>query len=453
MLVWYLYFGQREAIMENSGQFNICRDVDLATRQEDEARTNRLLVRYSSQNDAASRKAIVDQFRPLVEKLARHYIPTGIPLDDLMQEGFIGLLHAIERFDASKNIKFITYASHCIDGRLRHFLRDRGQIIKEPARLQQLGSRLRRATETLMNNLGRQPSTAEIAPIMGITEELVCKIEATHMQFSVASLDEGFDDGSLTLADSGAVSAQSGLTGNSQHSAFELPIEDKVVLEAALTRLKDLEQNVVFQYYYEDRSQTEIARDLGISNNYVSHILKNTARKLQQMYRSEAVRETALQNGSHHLRMVTTQAPFKARAAANHLTIIDTTTGLYSRDYFDARLEEEISRAVRHDLKLSVVRVKLEGDPPDNQLFTMVGQTIKNSVRKMDIVACTANDEIGALLPQTGDSGSAMLERLGQRLELLEAELPRRFSYTVGSASFPELRNRSELFEAAAPAG
>ena len=437
--------------MENHEASKAPREANQASRQDETSRTNRLLERYSTRKDSAARDTLVEQFRPLVEKLARRFTPTGIPLEDLVQEGYIGLLHAIDHFDASKNVKFITYATHCVGGHLRHYLRDRGQIIKEPAWLQELSQRVRRATDALIQTLGRQPTTAEIADMVGLTEDVVKQVESTRPLFSVASLDEAFDDGSRTLAETDAVATQGGQGTSGQYTSFELPVEERVVLEAALAKLKDLEQKVVYQFYYEDRSQTEIAREFGISNNYVSHILKNSARKLQQMYRSEAVREAALQYESQCLRMVAAQNQRSAEAEEIPTSIIDSVTGLYSRNYFDARLEEELSRAMRHDLQLSVVRVKLGSDLPEAHLFAQVGQTIKRSVRKMDIVARTGSFEISALLPHTGETRSAVLDRLSRRLEQLESEFPHKFSYTIGSASYPDLRKRSELFDAAAP--
>ncbi len=378
-------------------------------------------------------------------------MPTGIPVEDLVQEGYIGLLHAIDHFDASKNVKFITYATHCVGGHLRHYLRDRGQIIKEPAWLQELSQRVRRATDALVQSLGRQPTTGEIAETVGLTEDVVRQVESTRPLFSVASLDESFDDGSRTLGETDAVSTAGNSANSEQSASFELPIEEKVVLEAALTRLKELEQKVVYLFYYDDRSQTEIARELGISNNYVSHILKNSARKLQQMYRSEAVREAALQYERQCVRMVATQNQRSTDIEDIPPTIVDPVTGLYSRSYFDARLDEELTRAIRHELQLSVVRVRLGSDLPEAHLFAQVGQTIKQSVRKMDIVARTNDFEISALLPHTGESRAAVLDRLYQRLNKLEAEFPHRFAYTIGAASYPEFRKKAEIFNAAEP--
>jgi RNA polymerase sigma-B factor len=411
--------------------------------QDEEQRAQRLLLQYRQTRQPDAAESLIVQYRPLVEKLSRRFLPSGMPLEDLVQEGFLGLLHAIDHYDASKNVKFITYATHCIAGQLRHFLRDRGQIIKEPAWLQELSQRVRKATETLTQQFGRAPTTQEIAEIVGLAEETIADVEATRSLFSVASLEESFEQGSRTLSEREGIS-ESGIAGPSGRS-FEIPIDEKVVLEEALKKLKDLERKVVYEFYYEDHSQTEIARDLGISNNYVSHILKTSARKLQQVYRSEAVRDAALQFETKRQRMVQDddeEAPVQ---------VLDATTGLYSKTYFNARLEEELSRAVRHNLDLSIVRIKVGDEIKEAALFVKVSQTIKTTLRRSDIVARTGDHEIAALLPYTGSTNSTVADRLIFQLEALQADFPHPFSFALGTASFPPYRKLSTIQDAAEP--
>ena len=429
--------------------------LDLAsvpsTSSNDEKRILKLLARAQDQDDSASREALITQYRPLIEKLARRFLPSGIPLDDLVQEGYIGLLHAIKNFKPDRNVKFITYATHCVGGHLRHFLRDRGQIIKEPAWLQELSQRVRRASDALLQQHGRQPTTTEIAEYVGLAEETVSQIENTRAIFSVASLDESYEDGSATMAERESFGENGqGVASAGVSNSFEVPVEEKVVLETALKRLKEIEQKVIYKFYYEDFSQTEIAKQIGISNNYVSHILKNSARKLQQMYRSEAVREAALQYERKRVRIASGQSSDAVDDDAP-ASIVDPVTGLYSRDYFEARLEEELSRAVRHQLEVSVVRVSLGDDIAEAGLFARIAQTVKASMRRADIVARTDTREIGAVLPHTGESCATVTERLQNQLNHLRVEVSRAFSFEIGAASFPDYRKSAALFEAATP--
>lgn len=414
------------------------------SRQDDETRARKLLGEYQSGGPgaAAARDALVLQFRPLVQKQARQFFNQSVPLEDLVQEGFLGLMHGIDQYDPTRGVKLITYATHHIDGHLRHFLRDRTQIIKEPAWLQEMAQKVRRETETLSQELGREPDDGEVAAALGLGEPEVTRIRATRSIFAVQSLDEAQENGS-----SKAQVAES----NAQAARTELPVEDKVVLEHALTRLKEIEQKVLYSFYYEDHSQTDIARALGVSNNYVSHILKNSARKLQQMFRSDAVREAALQHEQRRLRFAAHGPDALADDSDSSPTVIDAVTGLYTRPYFDARLNEELSRARRHQLELTVIRLRVDGGLPEAALFVRIAETAKECMRRSDLVARYDTQELAALLPHTGATRETVVRRLHAQLAALAASFPHPCALSLGRASYPAQRSAADLLNAAAP--
>ncbi len=420
------------------------RERRASSRLDDETRASRLLAQYRAggPGSSAAHETLVEQFRPLVQKQARQFFAGSVPLEDLIQEGFLGLMHAIEQYDTGRGVKLITYATHHIDGHLRHFLRDRVQIIKEPAWLQEMAQKVRRETDTLTQELGREPSDAEVAGSLGLREGEVTRIRTTRATFSVASLDEAQETGGAA-----AHVAQSNL----EASAAELPIEEKLVLEHALTRLKEIEQKVLYLFYYEDRSQTDIARALGVSNNYISHILKNSARKLQQMFRSDAVREAALQHETRRRRLAAHGGLAYEAADDAPPTVLDPVTGLYTRQYFDERLDEELSRAVRHNLELSVLRLQVGSDLPEASLFVQVAQTVKDCMRRSDLVARADSHEIAALMPHTGETREIVRSRLLGRLADLQQTMPHRCTMMLGFASFPDHRQRRSLLQAAHP--
>ncbi len=415
------------------------------SRQDDETRANKLLaeVRAGGPGAAAARDALVLQFRPLVQKQARKFFTSAVPLEDLIQEGFLGLLHGIDQYDPVRGTKLITYATHHIDGHLQHFLRDRTQIIKEPAWLQEMAQKVRRETEALTQEHGREPSAAEVAAALGLGEPEVARIRATRIIFSPQSLDEVQENGSLRVQ-----VAES----NAQAARTELPIEDKVVLQEALTRLKEIEQKVLYSFYYQDQSQTDIARALGVSNNYVSHILKNSARKLQQMFRSDAVREAALQHEQRR-RRVAAHGPdaLLEEAQTTTATVIDPVTNLYTRPYFDARLNEELSRARRHALELTLIRLRVDGDLPEAALFVRISQVAKDCMRRSDLVARYDDRELIALLPHTGATRETVVGRLHTQLAGLLTTFPHPCVLSLGRASYPAQRTGLELLAAAVP--
>ncbi len=414
-------------------------------RLDDEARARRLLAEYrgGGAGAAAARDALVLQFRPLVQKQARQFLSSSVPLEDLVQEGFLGLIHGIEQYDPTRGVKLITYATHHIDGHLRHYLRDRTQIIKEPAWLQEMAQKVRREAEALTQELGREPADGEIAQSLGLNEAEVARIRTTRSIFAVQSLDEAQESGSSRVLLAGS---------NAEASRTELPIEEKVVLEHAMTRLKEIEQKVLYSFYYEDRSQTDIAKALGVSNNYVSHILKNSARKLQQMFRSDAVREAALQHERKRRRIVTHGAAAVAEEAEETPpTVIDAVTGLYTRPYFDARLDEELSRAKRHHLELSVIRVRVDETLTEAALFARVAQTVKDCMRRSDLVARYDAHELISLLPHTGATRETVVARMQVRLSELAASFPHPVTLALGRSSYPAQHQRSELLSDANP--
>src|SRR3972149_261010 len=101
------------------------------TRDEDG-----LIARYLETRDPALQEQIVVACTPLVRRIVSDFIFSGVPTDDLMQVGFIGLLNAVELFDPTRGVKFVTYASHLIRGEIRHHLRDHRDTIRKPRWLQ-----------------------------------------------------------------------------------------------------------------------------------------------------------------------------------------------------------------------------------------------------------------------------------------------------------------------------
>src|SRR5438552_7943846 len=122
---------------------------------------HQLLRDYKESRNPALRDRIVMQYTNLVESVARRFGGSAEPTEDLVQEGFIGLITAVDGYNADKGVKFSTYATHFVIGQIKHYLRDRGKIIKEPAWLQELNQKVTRVMETLSQELGRIPTNGE----------------------------------------------------------------------------------------------------------------------------------------------------------------------------------------------------------------------------------------------------------------------------------------------------
>ena len=362
-------------------------------------------------------------------------------MEDLTQEGYIGLLTAIDLYDPGKNVKFSTYATHFIIGQIKHCLRDRGKIIKEPAWLQELNQRMTRAVDALAQQLSRPPSNLEIARIMDMTEEAVADMMMTREIFKVSSIDGGSEN---EEENSGTVDIDR-KQRNDPSVSFQLPVEDKIVLETAMLNLKELEQHVLYTFYFKDLNQTEIARQMGISCNYVSHILRNATKKLKKILATDDLRNSQLEIVKMRQRLEVQQAKIE------QMPIVDELTRLYNRRYYENRLQEEISRASRSTVEISVVFVEVSGldaltkslgtQRRDETLLGMTG-IIQRCVRRVDIVTRYEENIFAIILPFTGTTVSVVTARINQALEEwitakgLNANR-KLLTYGIGSAVFP----------------
>jgi RNA polymerase sigma factor (sigma-70 family) len=118
-------------------------------------------LRYGDR--ASLRDHLVLLHAPLVEHCARNFAASGEPVEDLVQEGYVGLIKAVDRFDPDKGVRFSTYACHLINGEIRHYLRDLGRLIHEPGWHFELRQRIARVNDQLTQQLSRPPEPEEIA--------------------------------------------------------------------------------------------------------------------------------------------------------------------------------------------------------------------------------------------------------------------------------------------------
>jgi|GEM_PF-3101445 len=234
------------------------------------------------------RERLVMMHRPLVEYCARSWSGSGEPVEDLIQEGCIGLTKAIERFDPTKGVKFSTYAYSLVAGEIRHYLRDTGSLIHEPGWHFELRQRIKRVSEQVGQQMGRVPRNEEIAKVLNVPVDVVQKAVQRHLD--VESLDARFD----SQTEEGQSTIEWNDTFSLQSTSMEETIDNRLMLNTALPQLGDLERRVVLQFYFGESSKTEIARQLGISINYVAYLIKRGLKKLQQIVETDQNKEAIL---------------------------------------------------------------------------------------------------------------------------------------------------------------
>jgi RNA polymerase sigma-B factor len=415
-----------------------------------------LLREYKLTRRQAIRDRIVMQYANLVESIARRFAGAAEPIEDLAQEGYIGLITAVDGYDASKGVKFSTYATHFIIGQIKHHLRDRGKIIKEPAWLQELNQKVTKVVESLSQELGRPPTNGEIAKLMGMQEESIADLMTSREVFKVASLDGGTeqDDDTASSYDIDRVKADKAVH-------FQLPVEEKLVLETAMRKLKELEQAVVQEFYYRDKNQTEIARNMGISCNYVSHILRNSTKKLRKILVTDEIKDAQMAMS------LVRQRANSGSSASDELTVVDSLTRLYNRRYFDSRLEEELSRASRYEFPVSVLLVELQGYERVGRAYGTLraeetlrtaAELIRSVVRKADIVTRFDECAFGLVLPHTGQTVTVVASRLVEALGpwmLEQGHLAGRapLQLNMGWSTYPDDTGSPEILVERAVAG
>jgi len=399
------------------------------------------LSRYAKRADSKIRDEIVLQYSNLVESIGRRFMGACEPLEDLIQEGYLGLIASVDKYDGDKGVKFSTYATHFIVGQIKHYLRDKGKIIKEPAWLQELNQRMTRVIDCLNQTHNRQPTEKEIAEVMQMSESTVRELLTTREVFKVTSLDGEKDEGSGPK--------ESEKISDHKLVIFQLPIEDKIVLETALERLKDIEQQVIGDHFYKGLNQTEIANKLNISCNYVSHILRNGTKKLRKILATDEIRDAQMQM------TLVSKRTRPGEDASSALSVLDSATGLYNRRYFAQRFDEEISRACRNGDKLSlmffVVDLPEEMDKYvriirlDDYLYDL-GQALKSYLRKIDVIARFGETSFAIIMPHTSENADRVGHRLMGVVDSIEISTGRKNQSVKSSARYGISRYPADAF-------
>ena len=227
-------------------------------------------ARYHDLGDRGARQRLITDHLPLVQALARRYSRRGEPLEDLEQVGSVGLIKAIDRFEPARGVEFLTYAIPTILGEIRHHLRDRRTSIRVPSRIAELRPLVWRLVDDLTQTLGRSPTIRELAAAAETDEESVVEaLEAAHIEdlLPVSTLTDELPVADQTLA-------------NDTYNEYELG-EDRVDLTSGLRALDRRERHLVYLRFFEDLTQEEIARELGVSQVHVSRLLRTTIEKMR----------------------------------------------------------------------------------------------------------------------------------------------------------------------------
>ncbi len=232
-----------------------------------------LFERWQQHGDRQARDELVRRFLPLARKLARKYAGAREQFDDLLQVASLGLVKAVDRFDADRGTAFSSFAVPTILGELKRYFRDLGWSAHVPRGAQELAMRVQEARERLTTKTGRSPTVQELAEYLELSIEDVVDGLETAAAHHASSLDVPFDDRDgepRTLTDvMGAVDDRFGF------------VDATVSIGAVARSLTERERQVLALRLFEDRTQTEIAQEIGISQMQVSRILRRAMGQLR----------------------------------------------------------------------------------------------------------------------------------------------------------------------------
>ena len=228
------------------------------------------LITKSQQGDKKARDTVFEENTGLIYSVAKRFVGRGVEMEDLIQIGSIGLLKAVDHFNASFEVKFSTYAVPMIAGEIKRYLRDDG-ILKVSRSLKGNCVRIYSAREKLEKELGREPVMEEIAQSAQLSvDEVVMSLESGAEVESLHKIIYQGDGNDISLMD------RLQEKENGQDAAL-----NRIFLDEILKKLDARERQLIYMRYFKDMTQTEIAVEMGISQVQVSRMEKRILKQLK----------------------------------------------------------------------------------------------------------------------------------------------------------------------------
>ncbi len=229
------------------------------------------LIALAHKGNRKARNRLVQENLGLVQSIVRRFRGRGTEDEDLFQIGSIGLIKAIDKFDLSFEVKFSTYAVPVITGEIKRFLRDDG-MIKVSRNLKETAMRAGAARESIRREIGREPTIEEISVKIGVEQEML--VQALESGEQVESLQKVIFEG-----DGKQICMEDRLIDNKDETESML---NRIVLAQLLDSLGEQEKKLICLRYFADKTQTEVAKVLGISQVQVSRLEKKILTSLRE---------------------------------------------------------------------------------------------------------------------------------------------------------------------------
>ena len=228
------------------------------------------LIKLAQQGNEDAKQKLIEENSPLVKSVIKRFIGKGIEYDDLYQLGCVGFLKAIKNFNTDYNVKFSTYVVPMVIGEIKRFMRDDGEI-KVSRAVKSLNLKISKFIENFMKEYMRKPTTKEIAKEFGIDEsEVIFTMDSAKMPISMFATYEDDSNKGQYLID------RFMQTGDND------TILDNISLKEALSSLDERDKKIVLLRFFRDKTQSEIASVLNISQVQVSRLECKIIEKMRE---------------------------------------------------------------------------------------------------------------------------------------------------------------------------
>lgn len=231
------------------------------------------LIELAQNDDSEARERLVQHNLRLVMKITHRFKNSGYEMEDLFQIGTIGLIKAIRDFDLSRELKFSTYAVPRIIGEIRRFLRDDGPI-KVSRTLKEKAQQIRKFIDQFTKSKGKEPTIQEINEGTEIEiDDIINAMEAMQTPTSLFSPIYEKEGDKVLLLDQLKV----------DETGFAEGETNKIALQQILSKLDERSQKIIYLRYFQEKTQTEIAEILGVSQVHVSRLEKKVLKSIREM--------------------------------------------------------------------------------------------------------------------------------------------------------------------------
>ncbi len=250
--------------------------VYLPGNEKVDRRNTELVKKYQRTRDADVLQRIIESNEGLIHAILKRFPYFPDPYEDIVQVARLGMIKAVQRFDVSRRLEFSSYATAIIDGEVRHYLRD-NVLMRQPRWLRKSERRIEEISIKLSRKLNRTPTLKELSEATNITEEGILEILRVRAATGLHYIDDPAScECFLSSPDKDRISSV-------RYESFSLPIEDEITLNDALNALDSFQKKLVYLLFYKDLTQTEVARQLGLSQRKVSRESAKALGKLKAL--------------------------------------------------------------------------------------------------------------------------------------------------------------------------